>query len=216
MHRSIKQVLHCYVSFQWGKQYLLLPTSEFALNSTYSACTGISLAHVLFSCGPTFTLEYAVCVVTDGPVQSVTDCIVNMESTLQLVRFAVTCSTAYMVDYTNQHCHEVTFAMDSYSWLSTNHFKLPRSLSQKLTFHYVGPFKFIEQIDPVAFHLLLTDGWKVHDVFYTSQQKPAIGFVPGQSWVTPSAFWSPVNDSGEFEVKDVFRFPFCTPQLLAS
>ena len=80
----------------------------------------------------------------------------------------MTRSAAYMADYANQYCCEVTFAADSYAWLSTDHLKLPTNLSQKLASRYIGPFKVIEQINPVAFCLLLPDGWKVHDVFHVS------------------------------------------------
>ena len=55
---------------------------EFALNSTRSAFTGISLAYVLVGREPTLPLEHAVYAVTDGPVKSVTDRVANMESTL--------------------------------------------------------------------------------------------------------------------------------------
>ena len=168
MHRSIEQILCCYVSTQQGIQDLLLPMCEFTLNSTRSASTGISPAYVLFGREPTLPLENAVCAVTDGPVQSVTDFVANMESTLQLVQSAMTRSAAYMADYANRHHCEVTFAVDSYVWLSTDHLKLPTNLSGKLASRYVGPFKVIEQINPVAFHLLLPDGWKVHDVFHVS------------------------------------------------
>ena len=80
---------------------MLLPTCEFALNFTCSASTGITPAFVVFGCEPTLPLEYAVCAVTDVPIHSVTDCIVNIEFTLQLVHLTVTCSAAYMVDYAN-------------------------------------------------------------------------------------------------------------------
>ena len=42
----------------------------------------------------------------------------------------------------------------------------------------------------------------MYDVLYALQLKPAIIFVPGSSGVTPSAFWPPMDDSGEFEVED--------------
>ena len=57
---------------------------------------------------------------------------------------AMTRSAAYMADYANRYHCEVTFAVDSYAWLSTDHLKLPTNLSQKLASHYVGPFKVIE------------------------------------------------------------------------
>ena len=67
-----------------------------------------------------------------------------MESTFQLVKSAVTRSAAYMEEYANQDCHEVTFAMDSYALLYTDHLKLPTNLSWKLASRYIGPFKVIE------------------------------------------------------------------------
>ena len=45
-----------------------------------------------------------------------------------------------MVDYANQYHPIVSFAVDSYAWMSTNHLKLPTNLSHKLAFHYIGPF----------------------------------------------------------------------------
>ena len=38
--------------------------------------------------------------------------------------------------------------------------------------------------------------------------KPAIGFVPGSLGVTPSVFWPPVDDSGEFKVEDILNSYF--------
>ena len=99
MHRSIEQILCCYVSAQQGNQDLLLPTYEFALNSTHSASTRISPAYILFGCEPTFPSEYVVHTVTDGPVQSVTDCVANIDSALQFVQSGVTRSAAYMANY---------------------------------------------------------------------------------------------------------------------
>ena len=167
MHRSIEQILRSYVFAQQGNWDLLLPMCEFALNSTRSASTGISPAYVLFRLELTLPLEHAVHAVTDGPIQSVTDRVANMESTLQLVCSAMTRSAVYMADYANQY-REITFAVDLYTWLSTDHLKLPTNLSRKLASRYVSPFKFIEQINPVAFCLLLPDGQKVYDVFHLS------------------------------------------------
>ena len=67
-----------------------------------------------------------------------------MESTLKLVQSAVPCLADYMVDYTNQYCRIVTFAVESYVWLSTDHLKLPTNLSHKLTSCYISLFKVIE------------------------------------------------------------------------
>ena len=47
---------------------MLLPMCEFALNSTHSASTAISLAYVVFGHEPTLPLKHEVHAVTDGPV----------------------------------------------------------------------------------------------------------------------------------------------------
>ena len=60
---------------------------------------------------------------------------------MSLVRSAMTRSADYMADYANQHRREVTFAVDSYAWLSTDHLKLPTNLFRKLASCYVGNFK---------------------------------------------------------------------------
>ena len=74
---------------------------EFALNSTFSASTGISPAYVVFGLEPILPLKYTVCAVTDGPAQSFTDQIANIESILQLVHSDVTSSATYMAYYAN-------------------------------------------------------------------------------------------------------------------
>ena len=44
MHRSIEQVLRCYVTARQTNWDVLLPLCEFALNSTKSAATGLEWA----------------------------------------------------------------------------------------------------------------------------------------------------------------------------
>ena len=68
MHRSIEQVLRCYVTACQTNWDVLLPLCEFALNSTKSAPTGYMLAYVLYGREPALPLEHAVRSVTDCPV----------------------------------------------------------------------------------------------------------------------------------------------------
>ena len=96
MYKAIEKILFCYVSAQWGNWDLLLTMCEFVLNSTHSTSNGVSPAYVVFSREPSLPLEHKVHAVTDGPVQSVTDCVANMEPALQLVQSSVTHPTAYM------------------------------------------------------------------------------------------------------------------------
>ena len=68
MHRTVGQVLQCYVTARQTSWDLLLPLCEFVLNSTKSASMGYTPAMVLYGCEPVLPVEHAVCDVTDGPV----------------------------------------------------------------------------------------------------------------------------------------------------
>ena len=68
MHRTVEQVLRCYVTACQTDWDLLLPLCKFTLNSTKSASTGYTPAMVLYGREPVLPVEHAVCDVTDGLV----------------------------------------------------------------------------------------------------------------------------------------------------
>ena len=73
MHRSVEQILRCFVSSMQGDWDLYLPTAEFALNSTKSASTGYSPAFVLYGREPTLPLEHAIQSLVDVRVASLAE-----------------------------------------------------------------------------------------------------------------------------------------------
>ena len=68
MHRTVEQVLRCYVTARQTDWDLLLSLCEFALNSTKSASMGYTPAMVLYGHEPVLPVEHAVPDVTDAPV----------------------------------------------------------------------------------------------------------------------------------------------------
>ena len=68
MHRTVEQVLQCYVTAHQTEWDLLLLLCEFALNSTKSASTGYTPAMVLYGREPVLPVEHDVRNVTDAPV----------------------------------------------------------------------------------------------------------------------------------------------------
>ena len=68
MHRTVEQVLRCYVTAHQTDWNLFLPLCEFALNSTKSASTDYTPAMVLYGHEPVLPVEHAVHDVTDAPV----------------------------------------------------------------------------------------------------------------------------------------------------
>ena len=181
MHRFLKQILYCQVSVQQGNWDLHLPICEFALKSTHSASTRVSLAFVVLGHDTTLPLEHALYEVTHRPVQGSTDHISNIQSTLQLVHNAVfqsatlwlimlisiTITIQFLLLWTHllgcplttwifllTYLISLLHAMLSHSWL----------LSSLIQLHSA---------------FLLPGNWQIHDIFHSSQVKPPIGFVYG-------------------------------------
>ena len=68
MHRSIGQVLRCYISARQTDWEDLLPMCEFALNSSHSTTTGYLPAYVVYGREPVLPLEHALQAVVDCKV----------------------------------------------------------------------------------------------------------------------------------------------------
>lgn len=71
-HRSVEQILRCYVSPHQRDWDVYLPFAEFSLNSTKSASTKYSPFFVLYGREPTLPVDLAVRAVTDCKVEAVT------------------------------------------------------------------------------------------------------------------------------------------------
>ena len=105
----------------------------------------------------------------------------------------------YMARNANRHRGDVAIVVSGHAWLSTEHLKIPPPLSCKLAAQYVGPFLVVHAIGPVSFQLQLPEDWAIHNMFYASQLKPAIGVTSPST----SPFRLAADESGEFEVDDI-------------
>src|SRR6266481_7044001 len=63
------------------------------------------------------------------------------------------------------------FRIKDQVWLDASHLKLPHQKA-KLTPKQLSPFRIIQEISPVAYHLELPTNWRVHNVFHTSLLTP--------------------------------------------
>ena len=200
-HRSVEQVLHCYVSATQTDWDHFLPFCQFALNSTRSATTGFLPAVVVFGREPTLPMEHDVWAVTDGQVESVAHRLEHITLVNHTVHATVTKASEYMAQYANRSWHTLSYAVGDYVWLFSKHLSFPSQLSHKLAAKFVGPYAITQVVNPVAYCLAVPPTWCIHDVFHFSQLKPTVGFTPGAAFDTP--FCPGADSSGEFEVKDI-------------
>jgi hypothetical protein len=63
-------------------------------------------------------------------------------------------------------------------WLHTGHLRLPIKASRKLAPKYVGPFRVLAAVGPVAFRVALPPEYRIHDVFHVSVLKKHVAGTP--------------------------------------
>ena len=78
-----------------------------------------------------------------------------------------------MAHQANKHRSDCDLVVGDHAWLSTEHLPLVSGLSRKLASRFIGPYKVIEQINPVSFKLELPPSWHMRPVFHCSQLKKA-------------------------------------------
>jgi hypothetical protein len=93
----------------------------------------------------------------------------------------------------NRWRREMNIAVGGSVFQSTANIKLKFKGSPKLLPRWIGPFKVLEQINPVSFRLELPSNLNVHNVFHISLLKPV---SPGTSTVAPPP---PTMIDGEME-----------------
>ena len=68
-----------------------------------------------------------------------------------MVRAAVARAASDMLRHANRRRRDVAIVPGAFAWLSTEHLKLPSSLSRKLAARFAGPFRVLRAIGPVSF-----------------------------------------------------------------
>ena len=64
-------------------------------------------------------------------------------------------------------------------WLSTANLRLPLRASRKLAPRFVGPFRVLAAVGPVAFRIELPSEYRIHDVFHVSVLKKHVAGSSG-------------------------------------
>src|SRR5438045_2902499 len=77
--------------------------------------------------------------------------------------------------YYYDHHHTAMFlAPGDYALLCLHKgYDLPLELNSKLSQQYAGPFKVLEKVGRLVYHLQLPDHWQIHDIFMIAQLEPA-------------------------------------------
>ncbi|KAK1791499.1 hypothetical protein P4O66_013498 [Electrophorus voltai] len=98
--------------------------------------------------------------------------------------------------FANRHCNpHIILHPGQRVWVSTRKMKLGLP-SKKLSPRYIGPFKVLQQINPISYELQLPSRYRMNPTFHVSLLKP-VHYSPVSAAMTPINPPAPVEIDGE-------------------
>lgn len=165
-NRSLEQILRAYVHplhDDWAEH---LSKVEFAYNSHVSAATGMTPFMANYGYDPAVPLTTNF----SSPVTTLPDHVERLQRLHQYAVDLVRASHAAQAQLADQKRSTMPdFKLGDYVRVTTKGFTFKQQPSTKLRDRFIGPFKIIEQISPVAFKLQLPPKVRLHPVFHVSR-----------------------------------------------
>jgi transposase InsO family protein len=171
VNRTMQQVLRCHCmqfASDWDHH---LPMCQFVLNAAKHVSTGYSPFHLMYGYEPRSPVSLAAPAST--PVQAADEALQGMAEQLRVAQHNLHKAQKQQQRQANKHRRDRTFAVGDSVYLSTQNLSAYDVPGKKLLPRYVGPFKVVQVINPVAVKLALPpELQRIHPVFHVSLLKP--------------------------------------------
>jgi hypothetical protein len=168
-NRTLEQYLCAFINYKQDNWANLLPVAEFTINNAKNASTGFSPFYLANGCHPitpTSLVNPRSC-----PIPAAAEYVEHLQSTLSTAKDNLRTAQDYQANYANRHRREEEFVIGDQVMLSAAHIKLTTNAkrpSPKLLHKFVGPYKIIKVISPVAYKLDLPSTLAIHPIFHVS------------------------------------------------
>jgi hypothetical protein len=196
VNRIMEDILRHFVDPAQSNWARLLPLVEFAINDSWQE--SVQAIPFVLNYGKRPHLPLDKLLRGEGRLD-VPDCVTATEraesilSAVKSAKAALHAAQQRQAVAANRRRRDMNIAVGDSVYLSTVNIKLKFKGSPKLLPRWIGPFKVLEQINPVAYRLELPDNLKIHNVFHMSLLKPV---TPGTSLTAPPP---PTMVDGELE-----------------
>jgi hypothetical protein len=172
VNQSMEAMLRHYVQWNepdWAKHLSLI---EFAYNSSIHTATGYSPFRLTYGEEPLAPVD-VLFVNSDSPTAN--EVLTRLTGELQQARDNIQQSIQRMTAQVNQHRRNITFSVGEMVMLNTTHLRVQApEASNKFLPKYVGPYKVLAVISPVAYRLELPETMLCHPVFHVEKLQPYI------------------------------------------
>ncbi len=179
MHRAIENCLRAYVSpclSDWDKH---LPMVELALNTRFCERLQSTPFYVCKGRHPRFPLQLQLAKALPQAAEAAkqqplaVSVVERIQNNVARARELMSQALARLKTREDAHRREHPFLPGNQVWLRAKNLNLKGPRCDKLQLRYVGPYKVVEKVGPVAVRLELPASLKrVHPVFHVDMLKP--------------------------------------------
>jgi hypothetical protein len=199
VNRILEAYLRCYVSPMQDDWDQYLPMAEFAINDSFQVSIGMTPFYMTYGCPPPLPTRLVTPSKDNPEGQHFVD---RVHAAVSKAKQLLSTVQQKQTDQANEHRRDLQFAEGDNVLLSTANIFLRTPGTQKLLFRFIGPFKVLSKVGPVAYQLQLPPQMhRVHPVFHVSLLKPYVADGPVQP---PAPL---MYEGGEpiFEVEEVLE-----------
>jgi transposase InsO family protein len=205
-NRTLEDMLRAFTGYRQDDWDLHLTAAEFACNNAPNASTGMSPFKI--NTGQELQNPYSSITKIPDHIPATHDFIEQISNATKIAHDALVLAKANQEKNANKSRRDVQFEVNNEVLLSSAHIHLASQAtrpSKKLQHRFIGPYRVIQKISPVAYKLELPDTLKIHPVFHVSILRPYLS--PDTVEHRPATLPPPepitINDAEEFEVDKI-------------
>lgn len=168
VNQILEQYLRSFISYNQDNWTTLLPFAEFSYNSSLHSSTNLSPFEVNYGFNPTFDPR----LLPSNHSPPANDFLERIRKTQSQLSFQLAKAQLTQKLFADKkRLAAPQFKPGDQVWLLRNNIPTDRP-SSKLDYRRLGPYKILQQINPVAYKLELPPTVKLHPVFHTSLLHP--------------------------------------------